>query len=194
MNLPHIVYLHGFLSSPATTKAQALADALTAQGQLGLFHAPLLPVEPDAAIHAAESALMECIDEPVLLIGSSLGGFYATWLAEKWNAPAVVINPAVRPDQSLQHYVGWQTHYVTGERVLVRPEYFHQLERYRVSAPDPARFWLLAAQDDEVLDCNEMVAHYAGCRQTVTPTGGHTFAGFADYVADILAFGAARAS
>ncbi len=191
--IPHMVYLHGFLSSPATTKAQALADHLSERGLLGQFHAPALPVEPDAAIHAAESALMECIDEPVLLVGSSLGGFYATWLAQKWNAPAVVINPAVRPDLSLRSHAGWQTHYVTGERVLVRPEYFEQLTRYRVSAPEPDRFWLLCAQDDEVLDSGEMVSHYVGSKQTVTRTGGHTFADFAQYIPDILAFGAQHA-
>lgn len=191
--IPHIVYLHGFLSSPTTVKAQALADHLAAQGALGQFLAPTLPVEPDAAIHTAEAALMECIDEPVLLVGSSLGGFYATWLAQKWNAPAVVINPAVRPDLSLQRYAGVQTHYVTGEQVLVRPEYFEQLGRYRVSAPDPDRFWLLCAQDDEVLDSSEMVSHYVGCKQTVTRTGGHTFADFAQYLPDILAFGAEKA-
>ena len=61
--IPHIVYLHGFLSSPTTVKAQALADHLAAQGALGQFLAPTLPVEPDAAIHTAEAALMECIDE-----------------------------------------------------------------------------------------------------------------------------------
>ena len=104
----------------------------------------------------------------------------------------MVINPAVRPDLSLQRYAGVQTHYVTGEQRWCVRNISKQLGRYRVSAPDPDRFWLLCAQDDEVLDSSEMVSHHVGCKQTVTRTGGYTFADFAQYIPDILAFGAER--
>jgi predicted esterase YcpF (UPF0227 family) len=193
MSRPTLIYLHGFESSGRSRKASQMGDYLRLARPDIHYLTPTLPDTPLAAWQAIDALVTPLLDEPLAVLGSSLGGFYATWLAQKWNAPAVVINPAVRPDLSLQRYAGVQTHYVTGEQVLVRPEYFEQLGRYRVSAPDPDRFWLLCAQDDEVLDSSEMVSHYVGCKQTVTRTGGHTFADFAQYIPDILAFGAEKA-
>ena len=111
---------------------------------------------------------MECIDEPVLLVGSSLGGFMPPgW--RKMERPAVVINQRCaricRCNATLacsNPLCDWRA------KVLVRPEYFEQLGRYRVSAPDPDRFWLLCAQDDEV-DSSEMVSHHVGCKTNRHP-------------------------
>ena len=187
----HILFLHGFLSSPTSKKSLDMAAYLDERDLLGSFHAPVLPVEPQAALFAAESALMEFIDEPFLLVGSSLGGYYATHLAEKWNAPAVLINPAVRPFETLKQHVGWQIHHSTGERVFVRPEYFAQLEKMYVPNLSLDRYWLLASRDDAVLDCQQAEARYAGAKQTVLDTGGHTFEAFADYLEAIYEFGTA---
>ena len=185
-----IIYLHGFRSGPESWKARSLRARMAEHRLADAFWCAQLPVSANAAMALAEAQIARC-DSPPTVVGSSLGGYYATHLAEKWNAPAVLINPAVRPFETLKQHVGWQIHHSTGERVFVRPEYFAQLEKMYVPNLSLDRYWLLASRDDAVLDCQQAEARYAGAKQTVLDTGGHTFEAFADYLEAIYEFGTA---
>jgi len=186
---PSLLYLHGFRSSPRSWKAGLLGEALAARGQDGRFHCPALSHDPEAAIAQAEAILAECIPQgPCTLVGSSLGGYYATWLAEKHGLPAVLINPAVVAPLSLEAYVGLQTNLYTGESFDFTSAHVAALRALEVPAISPERYWLLVEEGDELLDWREAAVRYAGCRQTVLPGGDHSFTRFPDFVPQIIEF------
>ena len=147
-----------------------------------------LPVSPRAAIGLAEKALVKS-KRPPTLVGSSLGGFYATYLAEQHGAKTVLINPAVVAHLSLAEFVGPQTNLYTGETFDFTLEHVAEmkaLEVERVSRPE--RYWLLVETGDELLDYRQAVAKYAGARQTVIEGGDHSFQCFDDFLDPILEF------
>ncbi|MCB1892058.1 MAG: esterase [Rhodocyclaceae bacterium] len=183
-----IVYLHGFRSSPQSNKAQRLKAHMNELGLGPLFWCEQLPVSPRAAIALAERAIAASAT-PVTVVGSSLGGYYATHLAEKHGLRAVLINPAVVAHLSLAEFVGPQTNLYTGETFDFRPEHIEALraiEMPRLSRPEDVL--LLVEEGDETLDYRQAVAKYAGCRQVVLPGGDHSFTRFADYMDAILDF------
>ncbi|RAS20188.1 hypothetical protein DFO50_101582 [Microvirgula sp. AG722] len=186
----HILYLHGFLSSPASEKAMMLAGHMADRGLGHLFHAPLLPSEPLAAMLAIEAEIIDFEFEPFIMVGSSLGGYLAQIMAEKWNARAVLVNPAAYPYRHADEYVGIHTHHHTGEQVVVRREYFDILRQAEPARVTPSRYWLLTCTGDEVLDYRDGVERFAGCRQTLLDGGDHSFPQFGDYLDQILAFAA----
>ena len=166
-----IVYLHGFRSSPQSSKAQRLKARMAALGLGDLFWCGQLPPSPRAAIALAERqiAAARAAGAPVTVVGSSLGGYYATHLAEKHGLRAVLVNPAVVAHLSLAEFVGTQTNLYTGEAFEFRPEYLDELralEVPRISRPQD--FLLLAETGDEVLDYRHAVEKYAGARQTLS--------------------------
>lgn len=183
-----IVYLHGFRSSPASSKAQRLRRHMERRGIGDRFWCEQLPVSPRAAIGLAEKALVTS-KRPPTLVGSSLGGFYATHLAEQHGAKAVLINPAVVAHLSLAEFVGPQTNLYTGETfdfTLDHVAEMKALEVERISRPE--RYWLLVETGDELLDYRQAVAKYAGARQTVIEGGDHSFQCFDDFLDPILEF------
>jgi len=186
---PSLLYLHGFRSSPSSWKAGLLGEALVARGQGARFHCPALSHDPDVAIGQAEAILAECLPQgPCTLVGSSLGGYYATWLAEKYGLPAVLINPAVVAPLSLEAYVGTQTNLYTGDSFDFTAAHVAALRALEVPAVSPEHYWLLVEEGDELLDWREAAARYAGCRQTVLPGGDHSFTRFPDFVPQIIEF------
>jgi predicted esterase YcpF (UPF0227 family) len=123
------------------------------------------------------------------VIGSSLGGFYATWLAEKYACKAVLLNPAVKPPRDLESYVGVTTYYHSDQVFEFKAEYVAQLRALAVEKiTRPERYFLLAATGDEVLDWREMVAHYPGAKQKIIEGSDHGIAEFADYLGLVMAF------
>ena len=187
---PTLIYLHGFRSSPASAKATQLRQAVDAlpSAMRPVLHIPDLQRSPLAAI-AQVAAVIEGAAEPVALIGSSLGGYYATHLAERYGTRAVCINPAVRPYVDLQPYLGVQTNLYTGEPFDVTVAHFDELRALRVeqlSAPE--RFFLLVETADEVLDYREAVAYYAGAWQYVRGGGDHAFQDYVNQLPAILRF------
>lgn len=182
-----ILYLHGFRSSPASVKARQLGAYMAARGLAHRFACPALSPVPAAAIAQAE-ALIAAADSPVTVVGSSLGGYYATWLAERHDLQAVLINPAVVAHLSLADYLGPQSNLYTGEVFELTPEHIAQLQAMEIAAPTPQRYLLLVEEGDEVLDYRQAVARYAGARQVVLPGGDHSFTRFADYCPAIVAF------
>ena len=183
-----IIYLHGFRSSSESNKARRLKAHMEAHGLGHLFWCEQLPVSPHAAIALAESAIAAATT-PVTVVGSSLGGYYATHLAQKHGLRAVLINPAVVAHLSLAEFVGPQTNMYTGETFEFRAEYIDELRMIEV--PQLSRsedVLLLVEEGDETLDYRQAVAKYAGCRQVVLPGGDHSFTRFADYMDTILDF------
>ena len=187
---PSIVYLHGFRSSPASAKAARLMAAVAALPPQvrPVLIVPELPHRPAQAM-AVIDAIAVRQARRLCFVGSSLGGFYATVAAERHRARAVLINPAVRPDQELRAYAGMQVNLHTGAAFDVTADHFEELRAMRpmrVTRPD--RYFLLVQSGDEVLDYRQAVAFYAGAWQFVGGGGDHGFAAFDAEVPAILRF------
>jgi uncharacterized protein len=189
-----IAYLHGFRSSPQSFKARLLAARLAELGRAGEWLCPTLPVSPFEAIALAEHEIgtragRVPAGERVTLIGSSLGGYFATHLAEKHGWRAVLLNPAVVPDRDLSKYLGEQPLWHGGGNIVVEPRHLDELRTLAVAqVTRPERYWLMAATGDEVLDYREMLTHYAGVPTRLIEGSDHGISEFADYVDDVIAW------
>lgn len=188
-----IIYLHGFRSAPASNKAQTLKQRMAARGLAHAFWCEQLPHAPAQAAALIERAILEAPrrnpGHAPTLVGSSLGGYYATFLAERHGLRAVVVNPAVVAPLDLEPWVGTQTNLYTGEAFDFTMEHIDQLRALDTGPlADPTRYWLLAEKGDEVLDYRHAVEKYRGARQTVLDGGDHGFSRWTDYLDDIIAF------
>jgi hypothetical protein len=187
-----ILYLHGFRSSPQSFKARLMRARLEELGRIDEWICPMLPVSPREAIALAEVLAAKALDE-ITLVGSSLGGFYATWLAEKHGWRAVLLNPAVVPQKDLSAYLGEQPLWHGGGSVVVEPHHLDELRALSVtSITRPERYYLIAATGDEVLDYRTMLGHYPQTRTTLIEGGDHAISDFPDYLDQVLAFCTAR--
>jgi hypothetical protein len=183
-----ILYLHGFRSAPASIKAQQLLGRLCALGREGEFWCPQLPVEPRAAVALVEAKIAQC-EAPPTLVGSSLGGYYATWLAEKHGVKAVLVNPAVVAPVSLADFVGRHTNLYTNEEFEFTAEHVAQLRALEVPRiADSARYLLILGTADELLDYRDAVRKYAGAQTVLIEGGDHGLAQFAEHVDEVLGF------
>jgi predicted esterase YcpF (UPF0227 family) len=191
--LTSIVYLHGFRSSPSSVKATAFAravDALPATIR-PQFLVPALDPDPARAVaDVLRLVRARAADRDALtFVGSSLGGFYATHLAERLGTRAVLVNPAIRPYDDLRPCVGVQTNLYTGETFVVTPAHFDALAALRVpKITNPSRYFLLVQTGDEVLDYREAVAYFRGAWQHVEGGGDHGFQRFEMQIPAILRF------
>lgn len=183
-----IVYLHGFNSSPQSYKAQYLKRHLEARGRGDEYLCPTLPHLPDLAVGVIEAELRRLEGKPVTLIGSSLGGFYATWFAEKNNLRAVLANPAIDPHVGLRALLGPQQPHHGGKSYELTEEHLRQWEKLLVAEVHPERYLLLVETGDEVLDYRAAVRKYRGARQIVVQGGDHTLASFPGHVKAIMEF------
>ena len=183
-----IVYLHGFNSTPASKKAQQLAAYMRERGLGAQFECPQLPHLPDEAIAVAEAAIARAGDRPVTLVGSSLGGFYATWLAERHALNAVLLNPAVMAQRDLRAMLGPQKNLHSGEEYELTEAHVAGWERLLAPVITPSRYLLIVETGDELLDYREAVERYRGARQIVIPGGDHTLASFTEHLPAILEF------
>ena len=184
-----IVYLHGFRSSPQSVKARLLAEAVAVLPAAGRprLEVPALPYEPARAVAAVGDWVRAHVPglDSLTFVGSSLGGYYATHLAERFGVRAVLINPAVRPYDDLRQYVGVQTNLYTGETFEVLPRHFDELRALAVPRiTRPGRYLLLARSGDEVLDWRTMAGFYGGACQQVRGGGTH---GYDDIAPDLPA-------
>ncbi len=184
-----ILYLHGFRSSPSSFKARRLREYFDALGQSARFICPPLPPSPAAAMAVARAAVAGRDPDSLALIGSSLGGFYATALAEQLACRAVLINPAVDPARDLEKHIGEQQAWHSDQRFYFRPEYIDELKALEVGPlTQLQRYLLLAATGDEVLDWREMSARYAGAHQHVIDGSDHGLSDFDEYLHEVVAF------
>lgn len=184
-----ILYLHGFRSSPASYKARLVTARMAALNRAGQLACPQLPASPKAAIALALALVDGVPPDELAIIGSSLGGYYATWLAEHLGCRAVLLNPAIVPLKNLDQHTGVTTAWHSDEPFEFKAEYFGELRSLAVPAiSKPERYFLIAATGDEVLDYRDMVAHYPGARQHVIEGSDHAIGEFAEYVDEVLAF------
>jgi len=136
------------------------------------------------ALYAARSSRTE----QLALIGSSLGGYYATWIAEQLGCRAVLLNPAVDPARDLQAHIGRQPVFFSDEEIDFRPEYINELRVLDAPVSNPDRYFLIAATGDAVINYRMMVAKYYGARQLVIEGSDHELSDFALYVDQVLSF------
>ena len=183
-----LVYLHGFNSSPASHKAQVLKTYLEARGRAAEYACPALPDTPAEAVGAIERTVSGCGPGTLTLVGSSLGGFYATWFAEKYDRRAVLINPAIRPDLGLAAYLGPQRNLYTDEAFELTQAHLAGWRGLVVDPVDPERYLLLLETGDEVLDWRDAARKYEGARTVIRDGGDHTLQSFPEHLPRILAF------
>ena len=183
-----LVYLHGFNSSPASHKAQVLKAWMEGRGLGDLYACPALPDSPAEAICAIEQAVAGCAPRQLTFVGSSLGGFYATYFAERLNCRAVLINPAVAPYIGLEAYLGPQRNLHTGAPYELTRAHLDGWRALQVARIDPERYLLLLETGDEVLDWREAARKYGGARMSLRDGGDHSLQGFAEHLPRILAF------
>ena len=180
-----ILYLHGFNSSPRSHKAQLLGRYLAGRGLAADYDCPALPPLASDALREIERRLPQ---ENLCFVGSSLGGFYATYLAEKYAANAVLINPAIDPHVGLRAYLGPQQNLHTGEPYHLTEAHLRAWEKLVVPRVTPGRYLLLVETGDEVLDYRRAVRRYAGCEQIVVQGGDHSLQSFPQHLARIVEF------
>lgn len=182
-----IVYLHGFISSPQSKKAVMLGDYL-ANCVTGVeYRVPRLHHRPGVAIGEVEAACAGIPADDLTLVGSSLGGFYATVAAERLGCRAALLNPAVRPHLHFDRHLGPQRNLYTGEEFVLGPGHVAELaalQPERITRPE--RYWLFVETGDVVLDYRQAVDFYRGALHTVVRGGDHTLASFPEHVPDIV--------
>lgn len=182
---PSILYIHGLNSSPTSTKASQLLKVAEHCGIARQLRVPALHHHPRQAMVQLQAAVAE-LGRP-LLVGSSLGGFYATYLAEQHGLDALLINPAVRPHRLFGGKEELQTNYYTGETWLLTHDHVAALAELEMPEPRDAkryRVWLQTA--DETLDYRQAEAFYAGCSLDIQEGGDHSYQGFARRIPEIL--------
>ena len=187
-----VVYLHGFRSSPRSSKAVMTGNAVGAasvDGNSFEWFCPQLLASPKESMDLVIKRIESSSYDRLIIIGSSLGGFYANYLAEKYSCKAVVLNPAVRAPRELAPHVGMMTSYDSDEPFDFRPEYIEQLQTLQVEKiTDPKRYFLIAAKGDELLDWREMVEFYKGAKQLVLEGSDHGIADYADHLPVVMSY------
>ncbi|QLF93110.1 alpha/beta fold hydrolase [Pseudomonas sp. ABC1] len=189
MKTSGIVYIHGFNSAPQSGKATQLIAFCERLGLADRLRVPALHHHPRQAIAQLQEAIADLGGRPVL-VGSSLGGYYATHLAERHGLKALLVNPAVNPHRLLfDGYLGPQTNLYTGERWELTEDHVQALAELEVAPPqDAERFQVWLQTGDETLDYRLAQAFYQGCSLHIEEGGDHGFQGFAERLPDVLAF------
>lgn len=184
-----LLYIHGFLSSPLSFKACQTQDWLAANHPDIDFYCPQLPPYPAQTQAILEALVEHLLPQPVYLMGSSLGGFWATWLAEKYNLRAVLINPAVSPQNFMPEYLEVDLKsYHTDDSYRLHAGHIDEMVAVDVPVTRKPNYWLLVQTGDETLDYRQAVQKYAGCKQTIEEGGDHSFQGFERYLDGALSW------
>jgi predicted esterase YcpF (UPF0227 family) len=182
-----ILYIHGFNSAPASTKASQLRQVMEQLGLAGQLRVPALHHHPRQAIGQLEQAIAE-LGRP-LLVGSSLGGYYATHLAERYGLKALLINPAVSPHRMFDGYLGTQKNLYTDETWELTHDHVAALAALEVAPPqDPERYQVWLQTGDETLDYRSAERYYRACALRIQAGGDHSFQGFAGQLPAMLNF------
>jgi predicted esterase YcpF (UPF0227 family) len=185
----HLLYLHGFRSSPQSTKARKVGAWVAAHCPEVTWHCPQLQATPRAAFESIEAAIAAWPQERMGVIGSSLGGFYATAVAERTGCRAVLLNPAIEPARDLARSVGETTAWHSDEPFEFRAEYIDELRALAVARPTrPERYFAVIAKGDEVLSWQEMQGRYPGARMKLLEGSDHALSDFDEHLPDVMRF------
>jgi len=190
MTVTHLLYLHGFRSSPLSAKAVKMAAAVQALHPAVHWWCPQLPPSPRQAMAMLMAGIAGWPQGSMAVVGSSLGGFYATWIAARTGCPAVLLNPAVHPARDLARYIGEQSAWHSPqETFFFQPEFVQELRDLDAgSLSRPERFYTLIAKGDELLDWREMSARYAGSQGLLLEGGDHALSDFDAHLAGVMRF------
>lgn len=185
----NILYLHGFNSSRLSRKAQQLMQAWERAGlPQERLCIPELPNDPRQVMPLLEEWLAGR-SGPLVVVGSSLGGYYATWLAERYRCRALLINPAVLPCKRFEQYLGAQRNHYTGESWVLTRAHVDALAQLATPPPEEGdRYWVWLQTGDETLDYREAEAFYRHCRLDIRQGGDHGYQGFEARIPELLAF------
>ena len=184
-----IIYLHGFLSSPQSQKAQQTLAYITKHYPDILIEIPKLAHYPQAAVELIEQLVERHVGKKCHFIGSSLGGFLSTYMVQKFGGKAVVINPAVRPYELLADYMGAHVNPYTHEGFTLDTSHIEQLINLDVKTiKQVENFWVLLQTGDETLDYRQALDKYQGAKLTVEEGGDHSFQDFERFLPDIFRF------
>lgn len=181
-----LIYIHGFNSAPSSYKARLVGERMRALGREDEYLVPALPHRPAEAMALLRDRV-ECHPNAVL-IGSSLGGYYATWLAEHYAMRVVLVNPAVQPYDLLRDFLGPQENIYTGVAYELTAQHIDELQSLEVATITPERYFLVTRSGDEVLDYRLAVEKYRGARQWVIAGGNHGFGDFEIYLDTVLEY------
>lgn len=186
-----ILYLHGFRSSPNSFKAQkcfAHIEKLRKMGDRLEWYCPQLPPSPKQAMDMVMQHIEDWQGHQMAVIGSSLGGFYATYVAEHKNCGAVLLNPSVNPAMEMQQYI--DKHPIRGEadEKYIQPEFIEQFKALEVPVTMPERYFLVLSKDDEELDYQQAVKHYSKSERKLLENSGHRITDFDDHIEEVFDF------
>ena len=187
-----VVYLHGFRSSPRSSKARMTGDAIAHRVEQGApieWYCPQLHASPQESMDLVRRHIDASKADRLSVIGSSLGGFYTNYLAEQYGCKGIALNPAVRAGRELEPHVGMMTAYDSEEPFDFRAEYIDELNRMQIeSITLPERYLLLAATGDELLDWREMAAFYPGAQQIIIQGSDHGIHNYSEYLDSVVSF------
>ena len=188
--ISHLLYLHGFRSSPQSVKARIMASRIAAQHPPVHWWCPALPPSPREAMALVLQGIADWSQASMAVVGSSLGGFYATVVAQRTGCRAVLLNPAVDPARDLARHIGEHTlWHEPQERFFFRPEFVPQLRALQVGElTRPERYLAVIAKGDEVLDWREMQARYSGARIQLLEGGDHGLSDFDRHLPGVMEF------
>jgi predicted esterase YcpF (UPF0227 family) len=188
--ITHLLYLHGFRSSPQSAKARAMATHMATHHPGVHWWGPQLPPSPRGAMQALMDGIRDWPRSSMAVVGSSLGGFYATAVAEQTGCRAVLLNPAVNPARDLEKYIGEQTSWHDPqERFFFKAEFVGELRGLECGPlACPENYLAVIAKGDEVLDWQEMHTRYAGAQLRLLEGSDHALSDFDDHLPSILAF------
>jgi predicted esterase YcpF (UPF0227 family) len=184
-----LLYLHGFNSSPQSKKAIETERWLQLNAPNIKFFCPQLSPYASRVMQSLAELIEAYLPQPVYLVGSSMGGFFATCLSEQYNLPAVLINPAVNPGSGLHSWLGENSNFMTGERWVFEPRH---IEEYNDLNPQQikrlANYKILLQTGDEVLDYRHAQNRYKGCAIETEVGGNHSFVDYQQHLPAILKF------
>jgi predicted esterase YcpF (UPF0227 family) len=189
MATTHLLYLHGFRSSPQSTKARTMAAWVQAHRPGIEWWCPQLPPSPREAMQMLQGSVAGWPAAQSGVIGSSLGGFYATALAEQLGCRAVLLNPAIDPARDLTKYIGEISAWHSDERFFFRPEFIDELRALAPAALTRLeRYFAVIAKGDELLSWTEMEGRYRGGKVKLLEGSDHALSDFDAHLPDVLAF------
>ena len=184
-----LLYLHGFNSSPQSFKAQLVTDYLKEKDCLDLLICPQIPVVPIEAKQFLEQIVEQVLQtQEICFIGSSLGGYYATYLAEKYSGKAALINPSVKPYETLKAHLGENKFYFEDGCWEFEEKHIQQLKDLDVDKITAERYMVLLQTGDETLDYREAALKYEHSRCIIEQGGDHSFVGLDNHLEHILDF------